>query len=57
MFQFRYASRTDVVLMSIGIICSAIHGASFPVLALVFGQMTNTFIKQAAVRICKFETV
>lgn len=35
--------------MSIGIICSALHGSSFPVLALVFGQMTNTFIKQASV--------
>ncbi|KAL5234824.1 hypothetical protein ACI65C_002234 [Semiaphis heraclei] len=46
---FRYASKGDVVLMSIGVICSAIHGSSFPVLALVFGQMTNVFIKQASV--------
>ncbi|XP_060871148.1 ATP-dependent translocase ABCB1-like [Metopolophium dirhodum] len=46
---FRYASKGDVVLMSIGIICSVIHGSSFPVLALVFGQMTNVFIKQASV--------
>ncbi|XP_025418287.1 multidrug resistance protein 1-like [Sipha flava] len=46
---FRYASKGDVALMCIGIICSALHGSSFPVLALVFGQMTNTFIKQASV--------
>ncbi|CAI6347628.1 unnamed protein product [Macrosiphum euphorbiae] len=46
---FRYASKGDVVLMSIGVICSVIHGSSFPVLALVFGQMTNVFIKQASV--------
>lgn len=35
--------------MSIGVICSVIHGSSFPLLALVFGQMTNVFIKQASV--------
>ncbi|XP_060833694.1 ATP-dependent translocase ABCB1-like isoform X2 [Rhopalosiphum padi] len=35
--------------MSIGVICSVIHGSSFPVLALVFGQMTNVFIQQASV--------
>ncbi|XP_060833703.1 ATP-dependent translocase ABCB1-like isoform X3 [Rhopalosiphum padi] len=46
---FRYASKADVVLMSIGVICSVIHGSSFPVLALVFGQMTNVFIQQASV--------
>ncbi|XP_025201296.1 multidrug resistance protein 1A-like isoform X2 [Melanaphis sacchari] len=34
--------------MSIGILCSVIHGSSFPILALVFGQMTNVFIKQAS---------
>lgn len=45
---FRYASKAEVVLMSIGVICSVIHGSSFPVLALVFGQMTNVFIKQAS---------
>ncbi|XP_050434282.1 ATP-dependent translocase ABCB1-like [Adelges cooleyi] len=46
---FRYASKGDVALMFIGILFSAIHGSSFPILALVFGQMTNTFIKQSAV--------
>nr|CAD7256374.1 unnamed protein product [Timema shepardi] len=44
---FRYASRGDVCLMVVGLVFSVLHGASFPVLALVFGQMTNTFIVQA----------
>ncbi|CAG2059161.1 unnamed protein product, partial [Timema podura] len=33
--------------MVVGLVFSVLHGASFPVLALVFGQMTNTFIVQA----------
>lgn len=30
--------------MTLGTLLSTIHGACFPVLALIFGQMTNTFI-------------
>ncbi|XP_050546775.1 ATP-dependent translocase ABCB1-like isoform X3 [Daktulosphaira vitifoliae] len=33
--------------MFIGLIFAIIHGSSFPILALVFGQMTNAFIKQS----------
>lgn len=33
--------------MLVGLLFAAVHGASFPVLALVFGQMTNTFILQS----------
>lgn len=41
---FRYATACDVLLILIGLLFSVAHGASFPLLALVFGQMTNTFI-------------
>ncbi|XP_063233028.1 ATP-dependent translocase ABCB1-like isoform X2 [Bacillus rossius redtenbacheri] len=44
---FRYASKCDVALMSVGLLFAVLHGASFPVLAMVFGRMTNTFIVQA----------
>ncbi|XP_034242655.1 ATP-dependent translocase ABCB1-like isoform X2 [Thrips palmi] len=44
---FRYATRRDKMLMLVGLLFAAVHGASFPVLALVFGQMTNTFILQS----------
>ncbi|XP_026274262.1 ATP-dependent translocase ABCB1-like isoform X2 [Frankliniella occidentalis] len=46
---FRYASRRDKLLMFVGLLFATVHGASFPVLALVFGQMTNTFILQSTV--------
>ncbi|XP_059477144.1 ATP-dependent translocase ABCB1-like isoform X2 [Neocloeon triangulifer] len=44
---FRCASRADIIIMSVGLFFAVIHGSSFPILALVFGQMTNTFILQA----------
>jgi len=31
-------------LLSLGIICAVLRGASRPLLALVFGQMTNSFV-------------
>ncbi|XP_046390861.1 ATP-dependent translocase ABCB1-like isoform X2 [Ischnura elegans] len=43
---FRCARPKDLLLMAIGLFFAIIHGASFPVLALVFGRMTNTFILQ-----------
>lgn len=51
-FQFRYATRRDKLLMLVGLLFAAVHGASFPVLALVFGQMTNTFILQSTAVSC-----
>uniref|UniRef100_A0A1B6CUX9 ABC-type xenobiotic transporter n=1 Tax=Clastoptera arizonana TaxID=38151 RepID=A0A1B6CUX9_9HEMI len=53
---FRYATKWDLVLLSIGILFSTIHGASFPILALVFGQMTNTFLKQVSKGFVEKET-
>ncbi|XP_065339675.1 ATP-dependent translocase ABCB1-like isoform X2 [Cloeon dipterum] len=44
---FRCAGKTDLIVMSVGLFFAVIHGSSFPILALVFGQMTNTFIQQA----------
>ncbi|KAG8276411.1 ABC transporter B member 11 [Homalodisca vitripennis] len=44
---FRYATCIDILLLITGIIFSIIHGASFPILAVVFGQMTNAFIHEA----------
>ncbi|KAK7863891.1 hypothetical protein R5R35_007224 [Gryllus longicercus] len=43
---FRYASCGDIVILTIGLVFATAHGASLPALALIFGQMTNTFIQQ-----------
>ncbi|XP_077998882.1 ATP-dependent translocase ABCB1-like isoform X2 [Glandiceps talaboti] len=41
---FRFATSFDVFLMVIGGIFAAVHGAGWPALMLIFGQMTDTFI-------------
>eukprot|EP00118_Oscarella_pearsei_P021466 m.241042 g.241042 ORF g.241042 m.241042 type:complete len:1331 (+) comp40199_c0_seq19:2286-6278(+) len=41
---FRYASSLDVLLLIIGIISAIASGLAFPGLALVFGQLLDTFI-------------
>lgn len=45
-FQFRYASCLDIFLLVLGVLFAIIHGAGWPLLAIVFGHMTNAFIHQ-----------
>lgn len=47
--QFQYASLGDVFLILIGACSAIIQGSSFPILSIIFGQMTNSFIQQATV--------
>lgn len=44
MSQLRRATTADRLLMAAGCVFAVVHGVSFPVLALVFGSMTNTFL-------------
>ncbi|XP_048408710.1 ATP-binding cassette, sub-family B (MDR/TAP), member 4 isoform X1 [Stegostoma tigrinum] len=41
---FRYASCTDRLLMVFGSVAALIHGAGMPLMVIVFGQMTDSFI-------------
>ncbi|XP_032384811.1 bile salt export pump [Etheostoma spectabile] len=41
---FRFASCKDTVMMIVGGLCAVIHGAASPLMLLVYGQMTNTFV-------------
>ncbi|RZF44771.1 hypothetical protein LSTR_LSTR000723 [Laodelphax striatellus] len=43
---FQCATKFDILLLSIGLMFSILNGSGIPVLAFVFGQMTNTFIWQ-----------
>ncbi|KAG0427289.1 hypothetical protein HPB47_025654, partial [Ixodes persulcatus] len=43
---FRYATAQDVFLVVLGVLFAFIHGAGWPLLAIVFGHMTNAFIHQ-----------
>ncbi|KAI5618278.1 multidrug resistance protein 1, partial [Silurus asotus] len=46
LFQlFRYATCPEVFLMLIALVCAAIHGAALPIMCIVFGQMTDSFVQ------------
>uniref|UniRef100_A0A674BHZ2 ATP-binding cassette sub-family B member 5 n=1 Tax=Salmo trutta TaxID=8032 RepID=A0A674BHZ2_SALTR len=44
-FQFRYATGCEVLLMIIGLLCAALHGIALPLMCVVFGQMTDSFVQ------------
>ncbi|XP_061547459.1 bile salt export pump [Phycodurus eques] len=41
---FRFATWKEVVTMVVGSVCALIHGAAGPLMLLVYGMMTNTFV-------------
>ncbi|KGL80184.1 Multidrug resistance protein 1, partial [Tinamus guttatus] len=41
---FRYADWVDILLMVIGLIAAAANGTGLPLMIIVFGDMTNTFV-------------
>uniref|UniRef100_A0A669QVL9 ATP binding cassette subfamily B member 4 n=1 Tax=Phasianus colchicus TaxID=9054 RepID=A0A669QVL9_PHACC len=43
-FQFRYSDRQDKLLMALGTTMAVLHGASLPLMMIVFGDMTDSFI-------------
>lgn len=45
--QFRYASVRDVILLFIGTVCAILNGTGFPIVMLIFGQLTDAFIDQS----------
>ncbi|KAL6475849.1 hypothetical protein MHYP_G00143480 [Metynnis hypsauchen] len=46
LFQlFRYATCPEVFLMLIALVCAALHGAALPLLCIVFGRMTDNFVR------------
>uniref|UniRef100_A0A8C1Z7E7 ATP-binding cassette sub-family B member 5 n=1 Tax=Cyprinus carpio TaxID=7962 RepID=A0A8C1Z7E7_CYPCA len=42
--QFRYATCPEVLLMLIGLLCAAAHGVALPLMCVVFGEMTDSFV-------------
>ncbi|XP_069577162.1 bile salt export pump isoform X1 [Brachyistius frenatus] len=41
---FRFASCRDVLMMAVGGVCAVLHGSAQPLMLLVFGLLTDTFI-------------
>ncbi|KAK1876716.1 Bile salt export pump [Dissostichus eleginoides] len=42
---FRYASCNEVLMMVMGSVCAVLHGSAQPLMLLVFGMLTDTFIE------------
>uniref|UniRef100_A0A7N8XHH8 Bile salt export pump n=1 Tax=Mastacembelus armatus TaxID=205130 RepID=A0A7N8XHH8_9TELE len=42
--QFRFATCKDIVMMVVGSVCAVLHGSAQPLMLLVFGLLTDTFI-------------
>uniref|UniRef100_A0A3Q2DYZ4 Bile salt export pump n=1 Tax=Cyprinodon variegatus TaxID=28743 RepID=A0A3Q2DYZ4_CYPVA len=43
--QFRFSTCKDVVMMVVGSLCAVLHGSAQPLMLLVFGLLTDTFIE------------
>uniref|UniRef100_A0A3Q2Y0M0 Bile salt export pump n=1 Tax=Hippocampus comes TaxID=109280 RepID=A0A3Q2Y0M0_HIPCM len=43
--QFRFATCNEVLMMVVGSICAVLHGSAQPLMLLVFGLLTDTFIE------------
>ncbi|XP_056590670.1 bile salt export pump [Triplophysa dalaica] len=41
---FRFASCREILMMILGSLCAAVHGSAQPLMLLVFGLLTDTFI-------------
>ncbi|KAM9710017.1 bile salt export pump [Menidia menidia] len=41
---FRFANWKDKLMMVVGSLCALIHGSASPLMLLVYGMMTNTFV-------------
>ncbi|NWH30399.1 MDR1 protein, partial [Chloropsis hardwickii] len=41
---FRYADGVDVLLMVVGLVAAAANGTGMPLMIIIFGEMTNTFV-------------
>ena len=42
--QFRFADTKDKLLIALGSVCAFVQGIAFPLMIIVFGDMTNFFI-------------
>ncbi|NWV67954.1 MDR1 protein, partial [Malurus elegans] len=42
---FRYADSMDVLLMVVGLVAAAANGTGMPLMIIIFGEMTNSFVE------------
>ena len=44
LFQFRFSSAQDKILLALGIIAAMCGGCTMPVMIMLFGELTNAFV-------------
>lgn len=44
LLQYGFATKGDVLLLGVGMLAGVAHGASFAILAVLFGRMVDTFL-------------
>uniref|UniRef100_A0A493SSQ0 ABC transmembrane type-1 domain-containing protein n=1 Tax=Anas platyrhynchos platyrhynchos TaxID=8840 RepID=A0A493SSQ0_ANAPP len=49
LMTFRYADWLDILLMVVGLIAAAANGTGLPLMIIVFGDMTNSFVLNTSV--------
>ncbi|XP_034033829.1 bile salt export pump-like [Thalassophryne amazonica] len=42
---FRFATCKELLMMTVGSVCAVLHGSAQPLMLLVFGLLTDTFIE------------
>uniref|UniRef100_A0A3B3S5S1 ABC-type xenobiotic transporter n=1 Tax=Paramormyrops kingsleyae TaxID=1676925 RepID=A0A3B3S5S1_9TELE len=44
---FRFAKPLEIILMIVGLLCAAANGVALPLMCVVFGQMTDSFVQSS----------
>ncbi|CAH2322072.1 multidrug resistance 1-like isoform X1 [Pelobates cultripes] len=54
---FCFADKWDILLMVLGLVCAMASGTGLPIMIIVFGEMTDAFVKSGiAVNVSQFNT-
>lgn len=49
--QFRYSSCLDKLLMIVGSLLAIVHGSSLPIMMIIFGDMTDSFVSSGGTNV------
>jgi hypothetical protein len=49
MFQFRFSTSADKLWIILGLVCACAHGSAMPIMIIVFGNMSDSFIDSGTI--------
>uniref|UniRef100_A0A8C3RRZ1 ATP binding cassette subfamily B member 4 n=1 Tax=Chelydra serpentina TaxID=8475 RepID=A0A8C3RRZ1_CHESE len=56
-FQFRYSDWLDKLLMVLGSAMAILHGAALPIMMIIFGDMTDSFVNPGNISHLELQTI